>query len=123
MSDPPDAFAAVAALIALVADPKACAVRLAELQKQADAAATAQRQLSGARSTHEAAIARAKAAMDEREAAADEREKKLRRREVAVGIAERDIAEREKAIAASRPPRYPQDPNMFGSIVREPYHG
>jgi hypothetical protein len=66
MSETSDTFAAVIALIALVADPKACAKRLAELQATIDAADKAQAQLAIDRAAHERAVAEANHELDGR---------------------------------------------------------
>jgi hypothetical protein len=111
-----EAFTAVSSLIALVTDAKACGKRLDELRKTIEQAEAAQAKLTADR---EEFSQRAAA----KTAAADEREKRIRAREVAVGIAERDILAREKALADAKPPRYPHDPNIFGTLVREPSYG
>jgi hypothetical protein len=116
VTETPETFTAVAGLIALITDAKGCAKRLAELQQQIVAAAAAQSQLGAERDEFDRRSAAEKAA-------ADARETKLRAREVAVGIAERDILAREKIIADATPPRYPFDPNIFGTLTREPSHG
>jgi hypothetical protein len=111
-----EAFSAVTSLIALVTDAKACGKRLDELRKAIEQADAAQADLKAARDEfgrHAAAET----------AAADAREAKLRAREVAVAIAERDLVRREQAIADAKPPRYPHDPNLFGTLTREPAHG
>jgi hypothetical protein len=117
MTDPmqnSDAFAAVAGLIALITDAKGCAKRLAELQQQIDVATKAQSKLDSERVVHDRAVAAAEVEMIARETA-------VRKREVTVSIAARDLIEREKIVAASKPDRYPQDPNFHGSIRQEPY--
>jgi hypothetical protein len=66
MSD--DTFTAVAGLIALINDAKACAKRLAELQAAIAAAEQAQAQLEAARIANERAFAETKADLDRRQA-------------------------------------------------------
>jgi IS5 family transposase len=118
----PEAFAAVANLIAVIADPKGCAKRLAELQARMGAVTAAQTKLD--------ADARTVAAD---RAAADEHAKAVREREVKAALAERDlIADREalvaerRALAAERP-RFSADPNLgpggrsYSGLTREPY--
>jgi hypothetical protein len=117
MSDPsPEAFAAVADLIRLIADPDGCAKRIRELQKLGDQLAKAQTKLATDTAEFERKTAAETAAMDEREAA-------LRKRHVAVSIREREADERAQRYADALPPRYPHDPNLFGTITREPEHG
>jgi hypothetical protein len=116
MTDPTD-FERAFTLLAVVTDAPGCKARLTELQKQIAAAAKAQAQLDGDRDAHDRAAATAEADMIAREAA-------VRKREVDVSIAERDLFAREQALIAklneSRPPRYPFDPNLSGTITREP---
>jgi hypothetical protein len=93
MSEPsPDTFSAAIALIGLAVDPKATAARLAELQKQIEKAEAATAKLAADRSTHEAAVATAKAELEARAAA-------LHKRDTALRIAEHRLGE------ASRPSR------------------
>jgi hypothetical protein len=115
MSDT-ESFTAVASLIALIVDPKACAARLADLQRTIAAAAKAQAELNVERDEFDRRAAAEKAA-------AVARDTKLRAREAAVEIAERDILARQKNLADARPPRYPFDPNISGTLTREPYNG
>jgi hypothetical protein len=106
MTDPsPDAFAAVADLIRLIADPDGCAKRIRELQKLGDQLAKAQAQLAADRAASVAALS-----------AADEREKTLRDREVKVTLGEPALTTGLQELAAARrvlAPRYPHDPNIF----------
>jgi hypothetical protein len=60
MSKTPDTFAAAIALIGMAVDPKATSARLAELQKQIDAAAKGQAKLAADREQHATAVAAAK---------------------------------------------------------------
>jgi hypothetical protein len=89
----PDSYATLTGLIALLADSKASAKRIRTMAIE--------------------------------KSAADEQEKRIRAREVSVAIAERNLAEREQSLIVklneSRPPHFPHDPNLFGSITREPY--
>jgi hypothetical protein len=57
MSETPDTFAAAIALIGMAVDPKATSARLAELQKQIDAAAKGQAKLAADREQHATAVA------------------------------------------------------------------
>ncbi len=98
----------------MLADSKATLKRIDQLQKLETEIAKAQAKLDADRAMHDRAVTTATREIDEREA-------KLRKREVDVAIHERDLAAREKVIADARPPRYPSDPNLFGSIVQEPY--
>jgi hypothetical protein len=84
-------FTAVSQLIALVADPKACAKRLEELRKVSDEVARSQARLDADART---------VATDK--AAADEREKTLRDREVAVAMGERILNKGREELAAAR---------------------
>jgi uncharacterized protein (DUF3084 family) len=114
----PDTFAAALALLAAAADVPGTKARLAELAKQIAAAEKAHAALTADRETHHRELAAAQAATNAREA-------KLRDREVKVGIAERDIAAREKVIADARPPRFSYDPNLgpggrsYSGLTRE----
>jgi hypothetical protein len=105
-------------LLAAAVDPKATKARLDNLLLQIDAVVKAQAKLDADRAEHDRAVAFEKAS-------ADEHEKRNRAREVSVAIAERNLAEREQALIAklneSRPPRYPYDPNISGTLTREPY--
>jgi hypothetical protein len=112
----PETFTAVADLIKLVVDAKACAKRVDELAKLSAETATAQANLETERAAHDR-----KATADTAELA--EREVALRKRQVAVSIAEREVNERAQRYADALPPRYPHDPNLFGTITREPEHG
>jgi hypothetical protein len=109
----PEAFAAVADLIRLIADPDGCAKRMTELRKLGDQIAKAQSKLETDRAEHNKKVAADAAELAEREAA-------LRKREVAVAFAERDVNERAQRFAADQPERYPPNPNFFGSIRQEP---
>jgi hypothetical protein len=113
-----DAYATLTGLIALLADSKATAKRIDELRKLEERTAAAQVKLDGDRAEYARTVAIEKSA-------ADEQEKRIRAREVAVAIAERGLVAREQALIAklneSRPPRYPYDPNLSGTITREPY--
>ena len=110
-----DGYATLRELVALLADSKATLKRIDQLQKLESEIAKAQAKLDADRATHDRAVATAEAEMIAREAA-------VRKREVEVSIHERDLAAREKIIADARPPRYPHDPNMFGTLTREPEH-
>jgi hypothetical protein len=119
MTDPsPDAFAAVADLIRLIADPDGCAKRIRELQKLGDQLAKAQAKLETERAEHGRKVAADTAELAEREAV-------VRKREVAVVFAERDVNERAQRFAAELPPRYPHDPNLgpgtrsYSGLTRE----
>jgi hypothetical protein len=121
MTDPtPEAFAAVAGLVALITDAKACGKRLDELKKLGDEVAKSQAKLDTDRAEHERASTTRTREFDEREA-------KLRDREVKVIIAERNLLERQQEIAAARPPRFSDDPNMgpggksWSGLTREEY--
>jgi putative heme degradation protein len=113
MSDP---FAAVAGLVALITDVKACAKRLDELRATIDAAEKAQAQLAADRAEHERRVAVDTAELAERDGA-------VRKRHLAATILEREVNERAQRFAADLPPRYPHDPNLFGTITREPHNG
>jgi hypothetical protein len=114
----PDSYATLTGLIALLADSKASAKRIDELRKLEERTAAAQVKLDGDRAEYARTMAIEKSA-------ADEQEKRIRAREVSVAIAERNLAEREQSLIVklneSRPPHFPHDPNLFGSITREPY--
>jgi hypothetical protein len=106
MTDPsPETFAAVADLIRLIADPDGCAKRVRELQKLGEQVAKAQAKLETERAAHDQTVTADTAA-------ALARETKLRDREVAVAMAQRDVAARERALADARPPRFSDDPNL-----------
>jgi hypothetical protein len=115
-----DAFADAFALLAAAADVKGCEARITRFKKLSEQVATEQAQLAVDRAAYERAMADATAA-------SDERERKLRDREVAVAIAERDLAAREKVIADARPPRFSDDPNLepggrsHSGLTREAY--
>jgi hypothetical protein len=112
---PPEAFDALANLIALVTDAKACAKRLSELRAQIELATGAQVKLDADRLEHAQKVAADTAELAGREAV-------LRKRHVAVSIREREAGEREQRFADALPPRYPHDPNLFGTLTREPEH-
>jgi hypothetical protein len=114
VSESPDTFAAVTALIALVVDVKACAKRLEELRLAVEAAEKERAQLAADWASHQRTTSDARAELEDKAAS-------LRKREVAVAIKERDLVERERVIAASKPDRYPPDPNFHGTIRQEPY--
>jgi hypothetical protein len=96
MNDPtPETFAAVADLIKLVIDAKACAQRAEELRKLVATTAAAQALLDADTATHAAT----KAALEAREAAVTERE--------------RIVAAEEAELREQRPSeRFPLDPNL-----------
>jgi hypothetical protein len=102
----PDAFAAVADLIGLISDPKACAKRMAELQVTIAAADRAQAQLEAARIANERAFAVSTADLDRRRAKiiADEVELRLRR----------DAFDQREASSAER---FPHDPNFAPGTI------
>jgi hypothetical protein len=110
----PDAFAALAGLIALIIDAKACATRLAELRKLVDQAEKAQAQLAADRETHAATAAAAAAALEAREAA-------LVTREEACAAAEAEYFQQQPR------ERYPASPNLepggrsHSGLTREAY--
>jgi hypothetical protein len=119
MSDNPESFAAVSALIALVSDTKSCAKRLAELRATIDAAEKAQAQLDADRAAHARTMA-----------ADEERAKSVREREAKLILGERDLRVGQEALAAARralAPRPGFDPNLGcgtmgpGGIVRDEY--
>jgi peptidoglycan hydrolase CwlO-like protein len=122
MAESPDTFSAAIALIGLAVDPKACAKRLDDLQKQLDKTAAAAAKLEVATAAHDQKVAAAKADLDARGAA-------VLKREAALGIAEGRLAAREKAIAAVTPPRFTADPTgapgtiSHSGLAREAYHG
>lgn len=112
----PGIFTAALALLAAAADVPGTKARLAELAKQIAAAERALTKLAADTAEHERKTAAETAAMDERE-------QELRQRHVAVSIAERAVDERAQRYADALPPRYPHDPNIFGTLTREPEHG
>jgi hypothetical protein len=120
MSETPETFAAVTDLIRLIADPDGCAKRVRDLQKLGDQVAKAQARLETERAAHDQKVMADTAAMDERE-------QKLRDRHLALSIAERDLAAREKVIADARPPRFAGDPKLepggrsHSGLTREAY--
>jgi DNA-binding FrmR family transcriptional regulator len=81
-----DSFAAVAAMLALVVDPKACSERLHQLRALRQAAEEAQDTMVRERATHDAAVAKARAEIAERQAALNKREIALRGRESAFEV-------------------------------------
>jgi hypothetical protein len=101
-------FTAVADLIRLVVDAKACAQRVEELRKLVATATAAQAKLNADSASHVAT----KAALDEREAAVTERER-------IVTAWEREASERGER------EKYPFDPNLgrgsksWSGLVRE----
>jgi hypothetical protein len=100
----PEAFAAVADLIRLIADPDGCAKRIRDLQKLGDQLAKAQAKLDADRAASAAAVT-----------VADEREKTLRDREVKVTLGERVLTTGLHELAAARrelAPRFNFDPNL-----------
>jgi hypothetical protein len=103
-------FTAVADLIALISDPKACAKRMAELQTLGAEIAAAQAKLDAARAEHDRKITADTAELAEREAAVGQRH-------VVVSIAEREVAAARARDAAAMPPRYPSDPNFAPGTI------
>jgi peptidoglycan hydrolase CwlO-like protein len=106
----PETFAAVADLIKLVVDAKACAKRVDELQKLVATAAAAEARLAADTATHAAT----KAALEAREAAVTERE--------------RVVAADEAALREQREPeKYPLSANLepggrsHSGLTREAY--
>jgi hypothetical protein len=112
----PEAFAAVADLIAIVADPKACAKRLADLRAQIDAATAAQAKLDADRLEHDRKVAADTAALAKREAALRMHQAELMGREAAMA---------ETARIRGLPESFPLDPNLgpgtrsHSGLVRE----
>jgi hypothetical protein len=110
-----DVFEDAFALLAAAADVKGFEARITRLKKLSEQVAADQATLDTARLEHDRKVAADTAELAEREAA-------LRKRQVAVSIAEREVNERAQRFAADLPPRY-HDPNLFGTITREPGHG
>jgi uncharacterized protein (DUF3084 family) len=122
MAETPDTFAAAIALIGMAVDPKACAKRLDELRQALEKAEAATAKLTADREQHAATVAAAKDEIAARTA-------QLLKREVAVGIAERDLVKREKAIKDAMPSRFSADPTgapgsiSHSGLAREAYYG
>jgi hypothetical protein len=113
MSESPDTYAAVAGLIALISDAPACKARLAELQKQIEAATKAQTNLDADRAAHQAEVAAAKATFDARETA-------LRKREVEVLVRSNDLDDRAARLEESGKPWRPEKVDTLGNgLTRE----
>jgi hypothetical protein len=106
MSDAPtpEAFAAVADLIRLIADPDGCAKRMTELRKLGEQVAKSQAKLETERAAHDR-----KAGADAAELA--EREQKLRARAVDLMVRENAMAETARVRGLSDD-RFHLDPNL-----------
>lgn len=78
----PDGFAMLAALLALMTDPKAFAARLRQLRETSAAAERAQADLGAARQAHDALVAKEKAELGRLKQQLADREGKLAEREV-----------------------------------------
>jgi hypothetical protein len=102
MTDP-EAFAAVADLIRLIADPDGCAKRIRELQKHGDQLAKAQAKLETERAEHDREVAAETAGLAEREAALRMHQAELMGREAAMA---------ETARIRGLPESFPLDPNL-----------
>jgi hypothetical protein len=109
-----DVFDDAFALLAAAADVKGFEARIMRLKKLSEQVAAEQAKLDADRAAHARKLEADTAEMDERE-------QKLRARHLAVSIAEREVNEARERYAAALPPRYPHDPNIFGTLTREPY--
>ena len=108
-----DSFTAVAALLALATDPRACRARLLELQRQIDAAGKAQAKLAAEHVAHEAAVARDRAQIEERE-------KSAQKREASALAAERNLEGDLARIAEFKAARNARmGEGLFGGLTRE----
>jgi septal ring factor EnvC (AmiA/AmiB activator) len=119
MSDP---FAAVAGLVALITDVKACAKRLDELRATIDAAEKARAQLEAARIANERAFAETKADLDRRQTRLSEGEGELRLR-----VSAFNGREARGEWPTSIEDRFPSDPNLgvgtqWRGLVRDIHH-
>jgi septal ring-binding cell division protein DamX len=104
MAETPE-FAAVANLLALLADGKATAKKFDELRQLLEKTAAATAKLEAATAAHDQQIA-----ADRDEMAA--RERRVRDKEVSLAIKERDLVRREQVLEASKPPRFTAGSNL-----------
>jgi hypothetical protein len=109
-----DPFAIVAAMLALVVDPKACAERLQQLRAVREAAKQAQAALAQARADHDAVLGRERADLAELRKAADKRALDLVAREGRLTVREEALA-----VAQAEIDRRTQRFEQHGTLTRE----
>jgi hypothetical protein len=113
----PDAFSMLRDLIALAVDPSATRTRLAKLQKLLEQTAGAGQRLAERSARHDEKVARDHEAIAEREQKVRKREVDIRDRESRLA-ADQALVQKAKADLRSKH----HDPNLFGTLSREPEH-